>query len=591
VQQPSARIPPRHPGVATALGDFRRAFRSVAVFSAAVNMLMLAGPLYMLQVYDRVLASRSVPTLVALSVLLFGAYAFQGALDIIRSRIVARAATMLDHHLDTTVHDAVIRLGLIARNPGDAQQPMRDLDQVRSFLTGTGPIAIVDLPWAPIFLLLCFAIHIWLGVTALVGALILFTIALLTERASRAPTRQIAKQAGIRAALMEADRRNAETIIAMDMAGTLAKRWSMSNRNFLDAMRGSTDIVGSFSSISRVLRMLLQSGMLGVGAYLVIHQELSAGAMIAASIMMGRALAPIETVIANWRGFISASDGLRRLSSVLSHIDEASAETETDLPAPKQSLEVQNLTLAAPGSQMVVVRDISFKLVAGEALGIIGPSGAGKSSLVRGLVGVWKPARGAVLLDGAAFHQWNHRSLAKSIGYLGQSVELFDGTAAANIARMIPDPDSEAVLAAATAAGAHEMILRFPNGYDTHIGEAGANLSAGQRQRIALARALYGDPFLIVLDEPNSNLDNEGDNALQQAIEGAKARGAIVVLIAHRPTALAACDKVLVIANGNLQAFGPRDEVLRKVMPPRPPAPTISTGTMRVVRPLSGEAG
>jgi ATP-binding cassette subfamily C protein len=557
------------------------------VFSAAVNLLMLAGPLYMLQIYDRVLASRSVPTLVALSALLVGAYAFQGALDVIRSRLVARAAAMLDYHLDTTVHAAVIRLGLSARKPGDAQQPMRDLDQIRSFMTSTGPIAIADLPWAPVFLLLCFAIHIWLGITALAGALILFSIALLTERASRTPAREVAKQAGIRAALMESDRRNAETVVAMDMSGALATRWSASNREFLDATRTSTDIVGSFGSTTRVLRMLLQSGMLGVGAYLVIRQELSAGAMIAASSMMGRALAPIETVIANWRGFISARDGLRRLSDVLAHLVEP--ETETELPAAMRSLEVRTLTLTVPGTPTVVVRDISFKLAAGEALGIIGPSGAGKSSLVRGLVGVWKPARGAVLLDDAALHQWNRHALAKNIGYVGQNAELFEGTIAANIARMAPEPDSQAVLAAATAAGAHEMILRFKNGYDTPIGEAGANLSAGQRQRIALARALYGDPFLIVLDEPNSNLDSEGDKALLGAIEGAKARGAIVIIIAHTPSSLTACDKVLLVANGNQQAFGPRDEVLRKVMPQRAPAP--SPAPMRVVRPISGEAG
>ena len=588
MQQPSPRPPARHPGVSAALGDVRRAFRSVAVFSAAVNLLMLAGPLYMLQIYDRVLASRSVPTLIALSVLLVGAYGLQGVLDIIRSRIVARAATMLDYHLDTTVHTAVVRLGLVARNPGEAQQPMRDLDQVRSFMSSAGPIAIVDLPWAPVFLLLCFAIHVWLGVTALIGALILFAIALLSERNSRAPAREIAKQAGVRTALIEADRRNAETIVAMDMAGTLATRWAKSNRDFLDATRSSTDIVSSYGSVTRALRLLLQSGMLGVGAYLVIQQELTAGAMIAASIMMGRALAPIETVIANWRGFISARDGLRRLTQVLAQVEVPEAETE--LPAPKRSLEVRNLALIAPGSPNVIVRDVSFKLAAGEALGIIGPSGAGKSSLARGLVGVWQPARGTVLLDDAALHQWNRQSLAKSIGFLGQSVELFDGTVAANIARMTSDPDSDAVLAAATAAGAHEMILRFPKGYDSHIGEAGANLSAGQRQRIALARALYGDPFLIVLDEPNSNLDSDGDNALQRAIEGAKARGAIVVVIAHRPTALAACDKVLVIVNGVQQAFGARDEVLRNVVPQRPPAASISSSPVRMVRPASGEA-
>lgn len=574
-------------GLAAVARDVKRSFLSVAVFSAAVNLLMLAGPLYMLQIYDRVLASRSVPTLVALSVMLVTAYAFQGALDLVRARIVGRAATSLDYHLGTVVHAAVVRLGMQARHAGEAQQPLRDLDQMRSFLTSTGPLAIIDLPWAPLFLALCFAIHAWLGVTALVGAMVLFALAILTERASRAPSRAMAKQAGVRAGLIEADRRNAETVLAMDMGEALAERWSRSNRAYLDALRTSTNVVGSYSGVSRALRLALQSMMLGVGAYLVIRQELSAGAMIAASIMMGRGLAPIETAIANWRGFIAARDSLRRLGTTLAHMGPDSAAT--DLPPPCASLDVQQLSLAAPGGRTPIVRDVTFKLSAGEALGIVGPSGAGKSSLVRGLVGVWKPARGAVLLDGAALHQWSQKARAYSIGFVGQSVELFDGTVAENIARMEPTPDSEAVLAAAQAAGAHEMILRLPNGYDSEIGDAGTNLSAGQRQRLALARALYRDPFLVVLDEPNSNLDADGDAALQRAIEQAKARGALVVMIAHRPSALAACDKVLVLANGFQREFGPRDEVMQRLMAQSRPAAAASGGLgtpVRVVPPI-----
>jgi PrtD family type I secretion system ABC transporter len=577
--------------LAADVSDLKRSYRSVAVFSSAVNLLMLAGPLYMLQVYDRVLSSRSVPTLIALSIMLLAAYAFQGALDLIRARVVARVATSLDFHLASTVHRAVVRLGLSARHAGEAQQPLRDLDQIRGFLTSTGPIAFVDLPWAPIFLALCFAIHVWLGVTALIGAAILFAVALLTERASRGPSREMAKQAGVRAGMIEADRRNAETVLAMDMSPGLARRWEQSNGRYLEALRRSSDVVSSYGSMTRALRMSLQSIMLGVGAYFVIQQELSSGAMIAASIMMGRALAPIETVIANWRGFISARDSQRRLTAVLGHME--GLQTFTDLPPPRESLEVQQLSLDAPGTQKLIVRDVSFKLAAGEALGIIGPSGAGKSSLVRGVVGVWKPVRGAVLLDRAALHQWSPASLAGSIGFVGQSIELFDGTVAENIARM-SRPDSEAVLAAARAAGAHEMILRLPKGYDTEIGDAGANLSAGQRQRIALARALYRDPFLIVLDEPNSNLDAEGDAALQQAIETAKARGAIVVMIAHRPSALVACDKVLVLANGVQQAFGNRDDVLRALTAPRPAAAAAAAAAaiapMRVVKTAEARA-
>jgi ATP-binding cassette subfamily C protein len=573
--------------VASALADIKRAFRGVAVFSAAVNLLMLAGPLYMLQIYDRVLASRSVPTLLALSVMVVAAYAFQGVLEFIRTRIVARGASALDHHVAMSVHAAVVRLGLQARHPGEAQQPLRDLDQMRGFLVSTGPLAIVDLPWAPVFLALCFAIHPWLGVTALAGAVILFALAVLTERASRAPSREMNKLAGIRSGLIEADRRNAETVVAMDMSDALAGHWARRNWEYLRAVRASSDVAALYGGVSRAVRFTLQSMMLGVGAYLVIRQELSAGAMIAASIMMGRALAPVETVIANWRGFNSARDSLRRLSATLDSWQSTAGGAETDLPPPHRSLEAQALSLVAPGTQSLIVRDVSFKLAAGEALGIIGPSGAGKSSLVRGLVGVWKPARGAVLLDGAALQQWSRTSLAHGIGFVAQSVELFDGTVAANVARMAAEPNSEAVLAAAKAAGAHEMILRLPKGYDTEIGDAGANLSAGQRQRIALARALYRDPFLVVLDEPNSNLDAEGDVALHQAIEKAKARGAIVVMIAHRPSALAACDKVLVLANGAQQAFGPRDEVLRSLMAPaRSPSPAAGMAPIRAVRPL-----
>ena len=553
--------PPTHPALKAALADFRRALVSVMVFSAVVNLLMLAGPLYMLQVYDRVLASHSVPTLLALSAMLVMAYAFQGALDFIRSRITGRAALAVDHHLDTTVHDAVVALGLRSQRAGDAQQPLRDLDQIRGFLTSSGVTAILDLPWAPVFLALCFAIHVWLGIVALAGGGILFALALLSERASREPTRAMTRQAGRRAALIEADRRNSETIVAMDMAEALAARWSRSNAEYLDGLSRAADVVGSFGTLSRAMRLTLQSAMLGVGAYLVIRQELSAGAMIAASIMMGRALAPIETVIANWRGCTAARDSFHRLSGTLSRLEDADAST--DLPAPCASLEAKHLGLAPFGAKSPIVRDVSFRLSAGEALGVIGPSGAGKSSLVRGLAGIWPPVTGDVLLDGAPLRQWSRASLAGRIGFLGQSVELFDGTVASNIARMALDIDSAAVLAAAKAAGAHDMILGLPGGYDTPIGDGGANLSAGQRQRLALARALYGDPFLIVLDEPNSNLDAEGDAALQAAIEGAKARGAIVVMIAHRPSALAACDKVLVLANGTQQAFGPRDEVVR----------------------------
>jgi ATP-binding cassette subfamily C protein len=556
----------------------------VAFFSGAVNLLMLAGPLYMLQVYDRVLTSRSVPTLVALSVLLVGAYAFQGALDFLRSRVVVRSAALLDRHLGTTVHDAVVRLALRGGRDSDAHQPVRDLDQIRGFLTGAGPLAIVDLPWMPVFLAICFLIHPWLGGLALVGGVTLLGLTLMTERASREPSRAVARDAGTRQMIAEGTRRNSESAVAMGMVGTLGQRWTAINDRYLSAIGRSTDVVNGYGGITKVLRLLLQSAILGLGAYLVIKNELTAGGMIAASIMMGRALAPIETAIANWRPFIAARESIKRLSALLSSV-RPDNEERTALPQPARSLDVDRVTVAAPGTQRVIVANVAFRLTNGEAMGVIGPSGSGKSSLIRALVGVWPVARGSVRLDGASLDQWDPELLGPHIGYVSQTVELFDGTVAENIARMQAGASDESVVQASMAAGAHEMILKLPSGYDTPIGEGGAVLSGGQRQRIALARALYGAPFLIVLDEPNSNLDNEGELALQAAIRALKARGAIVILIAHRPAALAECSKVLFLANGAQQAFGPRDEVLKAVLakPQGAPPQPAGTGGLKVV--------
>ncbi len=565
--------------VAEALKDCRRAFWSVALVSAVVNLLMLAGPLYMLQIYDRVLSSRSLPTLVALSVFLVGAYAFQGVLDLIRTRIVVRSATLLDHHLGGVVHDAVARLSVRTRNPGEANQPVRDLDQIRSFLTGSGPIAIADLPWMPVFLLICFVIQPWLGLVAFAGAILLFAITLMTERASREPVRDLGRDGAARAAMVEATRRNGETVAAMGMAPALTGRWVKANQHYLAAVQKASDVASSHGSVSRVFRLVLQSAILGVGAWLVVLGELMPGAMIAASVMMGRALAPLETAIANWRGFINARDSIGRLSATLSAAGPAAPPTA--LPRPSKSLAVEQLTVLAPGGDKPLVSSIHFDLKAGEALGVIGPSGSGKTSLIRALVGVWPAARGRIRLDGAALDQWDRDALGAHVGYMAQSMELFDGTVAENIARMTASADSAAVIRAAEAAGVHDMILRLPKGYDTPIGDGGALLSAGQRQRIALARAFYGEPFLIVLDEPNSNLDNDGEVALEAAVRAAKVRGAIIVVVAHRPAALAACDKVLVVANGVQQAFGAKEEVLRTVTRPAPPAPAAAT--LRVV--------
>ena len=570
-----------HPDIAQALRECRRAFGSVALFSGVVNLLMLAGPLYMLQIYDRVLSSRSVPTLIALSAFLVGAYAFQGVLDLIRSRVVVRSAAVLDQRLAMAVHGAVIRLTVTSRHPGDGPQPVRDLDAIRGFMTGAGPIAIVDLPWVPVFLTICFLIHPWLGVASTIGAVTLFTMTLLTECASRALARVVAQDAGKRQIMVEAQRRGGETIIAMGMGGASAQRWSAVNDRYIAATASLSDVAGGFGSASKVLRLLLQSVILGLGAYLVIRQEMTAGAMVAASIMMGRALAPIETAIANWRAFIGARQSITRLSEALTRA--APKREVTLLPRPERSLEVEHVGVVAPGGTKPIVANVRFALRTGQALGIIGPSGAGKTSLVRALVGIWRPAKGCVRLDGAALDQWDPDLLGQHVGFVSQAIDLFDGTICENIARMNVKPDADAVLRAAKAAGAHELILRLPNGYDTAIGEGGEALSGGQRQRVALARALYGDPFLVVLDEPNSNLDNDGEGALRQAITNLKTRGAIVVLIAHRPSVLAVCDHILVLANGEQKDFGSRDEIMQRMTRPVA-APPAAAGNLKVVR-------
>jgi PrtD family type I secretion system ABC transporter len=556
--------------VAAALHDCRRAFWGVALFSAVVNILMLAGPIYMLQVYDRVLASRSLSTLVALTIFLVGAYAFQGILDLIRSRIVVRAAGLLDQRLGETVHHAVIALGARGGNATQAHQPLRDLDQIRSFMTGIGPIAIVDLPWIPFFLAICFLIHPWIGYLSLAGALILIAMTIQTERASRSLAKAVNESGGLRTAMAEAGRRNVASVVSMGMGGALAARWAKINEQHVDSVSRSSDVTNSYGSVTKVLRLLMQSAILGLGAYLVIRQEMSAGAMIAASIMMGRALAPIETAIGNWRGFVAARDSVKRLSATLAHLP--AERGLTDLPKPTGSLSVENVTVAAPGTTSAILTNVNFRLTAGEVLGVIGPNGSGKSSLSRVILGIWPPARGSVRLDNAALDQWDPDALGLHLGYMSQMVELFPGTIAENIARMAPDVDSAAVLRAAQSAGAHDMILRLPNGYDTMIGDGGDGLSIGQQQRIAIARALYGDPFLVLLDEPSANLDGEGEAALQNALKQLKLRRAISIVVVHRRSALALCDKVLVLLNGQQRDFGPRDEVLRRMSAPAPTA-------------------
>lgn len=560
--------------LAAALANCRSAFLAVGLFSGMLNVLMLAGSLYMLEIYDRVLPSRSLPTLAGISILLVILYCGQGVLDFVRGRVLVRIGGALDEALGQRVYTSVLRLPLKAGREHDSLQPMRDLDSVRGFLSGMGPTALFDLPWLPLYLIIIFMFHWVLGLTALFGAIVLVTLTMLAERLTRKPVSAATLSGNRRGGLVAAGSRNAEVVAAMGMAGGLAARWEDANLDYIADQRKVSDVAGGIGAVSRILRMLLQSSMLGIGAWLVIEQQATAGVIIAASILSGRALAPVDLAIANWKGFAGARQGWQRLTKVLAALP---AEAEPMLlPAPSANVMMHNVAIMAPGSQRLLVQDASFAMEAGHALGIIGPSGSGKSTLVRALVGAWLPVVGRIKLDGADLDQWSQAERGRHIGYLPQDVELFAGTVADNIARFETDADPAAIIAAAKAAGAHDLIVGFRQGYETEIGEHGEALSAGQRQRIALARALYRDPFLVVLDEPNSNLDMDGEQALVRAMLGVRERGGVVVIVAHRPNVLAAVDFVLAMSHGRIHEFGPKDKVFAKMFPMLRAVPTAN---------------
>jgi ATP-binding cassette subfamily C protein len=562
------------------LKSCRRIFWALAAFSGLSNVLMLTGSFFMLQVYDRVLPGRSIPTLVALMVLATVLYLFQGGLDLVRSRISVRIGRYFDEKLGLRVFDALVRLPLKTRGDGDGLQPLRDLDQVRSFLSGGGPTALFDLPWMPFYLAICFLFHFWIGVTALIGALVLVGLTVLTEIRTGGPAKASSRLAVSRNALAAEGRRNAEVLQAMGMRRQAAARWQDVNNKYLAAHERASDIATGLGGLSKVFRAILQSLVLAVGAVLVINQEATAGIIIAGSILSARALAPVEVAIANWKGFVAARQSGHRLDQLLELLP--AEEERLALPTPTEALVVEHLHVAAPNSEKPILSDISFQLRSGQALGIIGPSGSGKSTLARALVGVWPRLRGRIKLDKAGLEHWSLEALGKQIGYLPQDVELFEGSIAANIARFDLHATPAGVLQAARAAGVHDLILSLPDAYSTKIGEGGMALSAGQRQRIGLARALYGNPFLVVLDEPTSNVDSEGEEALSEAILRVRARGGIVAVIAHRPKALEGVDHVLVIGEGRAQSFGPKEEVLKKVLRNSDPVP------LRVVADSSG---
>lgn len=559
-------------------------FRSIAIFlfllSGVINVLALTGAFYMLQIYDRALAAASIPTLVAISALAIGLYLFQGIFDIIRSQILVRVGARLDKKVAPLAHQVAVDMPRFGFSTAEALERGRDVDTVRGFLGSQGPLALFDLPWMPLFVVFIYMLHPWLGALTLAGAFVLTMLTIIAELLTRRLTGATHAMVVARNAIADSNARNADILKAMGFARHAVDRFNKANDEHLELQTKANDISGTFGAISRVLRMILQSAVLGLGALLTIQGELSAGAIIAASIASTRALAPIDLAIGNWKNVVSARSAFERLKETVAVL--AGAEAPMDLPAPRTSLKVEGITVAAPGSGRVLVSEVSFQLKAGQALGIIGPSGGGKTTLARALTGVWPTLRGGVRLDDAELSQWGDETLGTHIGYMPQEVGLLDATIEENIARLDPKADPRAIVKASQAAGVHEMIVRLPDGYRTELGMMGVALSGGQRQRIGLARALYGDPFLVVLDEPNSNLDSDGEAALTSAIMSVKARGGIVVVIAHRPSALAAVDLVAVMQAGKLTAFGAKDEILeglarRAPEQEAPPAPRKRT--------------
>ncbi|CDX46532.1 Alkaline protease secretion ATP-binding protein AprD [Mesorhizobium sp. ORS 3359] len=542
--------------VRQALRACRRYFLFAAVFSLAINLLYLASPLYMLQIYDRVVTSGSETTLVMLTLVLLATFLALAGLDLVRAAILTRASARLDRLLSARILAASVE----SPSLGAAQsQPIRDFDMFRQVITGSGIHALFDLPWSPIYIGVIFLLHPWLGFFALGSSLILIAMAVLNEYMVRAPLKQANDLATANYNFTEMSLRNAEVIRAMGMIDGLVRRWGRDRGMALRRQGQASDRAALMSGIIRFLRLTMQSLILGLGAYLVIERQITGGSMFAASLLLGRGLQPVEQIVGLWRSLILARAALGRVEKLLD--GGAQGERSFNLPKPTGKIAVEQLTFAIPNLQKVLLRDVSFKLEAGEALGIVGPSGAGKSTLARHLAGIMQPSRGTVRLDGADMTQWGRETLGDHIGYLPQDIELFSDTVAANIGRFKTDVDRE-VIEAARLAGVHEMIIRLPQGYETPIGEGGAVLSGGYRQRIALARAVFGTPNLIVLDEPSSNLDSDGDRALAECALELKRRGSTVIIVSHRPSTLANVDKILLLRDGGVEAFGMRNEIV-----------------------------
>ncbi len=542
----------------------RRLLWAVGIFSFFVNLLMLTGPIFMLQVYDRVLGSRSEETLLALFLVMGFLFAMMGLLDFTRGRLLARIGARFQHALDKRVFDAVIRKSAVFPDESDSGSALRDLESVQRLLASPVFAALFDIPWTPVFLLGITIFHPWLGALAVFGGGLLILVTIINQVTTRIPVLEANRAVYSADHLSEQIRGEAEMVRSMGMQNAAYSRWNKLRRQALLLSVRSSDQTGYFSTISKTFRLFLQSAMLGLGAYLVLQGELTAGAMIAASILLGRALAPVDLAIGQWPMIQRAVKGWNTLAELLSTV---SVEPQrTPLPVPAARLSVQQLTVVPPGEKVASLRLISFDVAPGQALGVIGPSGSGKTTLARAITGVWRPAGGKIRLDGAALDQYDPEVLGRHIGFLPQRVQLFDGTITENIARLSPNPDPALVIRAAKKSAAHDIILKLPEGYDTRVTAHGGRLSGGQIQRIGLARAMYGDPVLLVLDEPNSNLDNDGSQALNAAIKQYKTEGHSVLIMAHRPAAIQECDLLLVLDGGTRRAFGPRDAVMKEVL-------------------------
>ncbi len=561
---PRHTTPPGRPELVAARKESRTLYWMVGIFSFFVNLLMLTGPLYMLNIYDRVLSSRSVETLIALSVLVAFLYGLMGILDFVRGRVMGRVGARFQSRLERRVFGAVLRASTLMRAPREAATGLRDLEAVQRLMTSPALMALFDLPWVPIFFFGIFLFHPLMGILAVVGAGVLLVIALMNQFIARKPL-EAANAAGFSAEQLGAQIRiESEMVQSLGMRDAAFDRWQVARGRALDTTIEAADTAGTFIASTKAFRLFLQSAMLGLGAYLVLQGELTPGAMIAGSILLGRALAPVEMLVGQWALFQRGREGWRNLAVLLEQVPPE--EERMTLPAPKAQMVAEQITVIPPGAQHPCLRGVSFAAQPGQAIGVIGTSGSGKSTLARVMTGVWHPVAGKIRLDGAGLDQYAPDVLGQHVGYLPQRVQLFEGTIKENIARMSMTPDDAKIVAAARTAAAHEMILKLPDGYDTKVSATGGQLSGGQIQRIGLARALYGDPVVVVLDEPNSNLDNDGSIALNAAIKAIKAEGRVVFVMAHRPSAIQECDMLLVLDEGQQRAFGPRDEVLQKLV-------------------------